>query len=464
VDDRVYAAAPEAYITNFTRLLQTIGPQDAEQNLPGGIARGIDHADYLHVRAPRPTLLIATTEDFFSIQGARESAGEVSNMFDALGQPEHFEMVEDGGGHQSTRQNREAMYAFFQHHLDNPGNSDDLDVEILSDDEIRVTDTGQVSSSLGGETVHSISLKLAEERIARLEQARQSNADHLSDVIASAKERSGYRDPGTPGEPVFTGRINREGYVIDKYFADGKGDYVIPFLLFVPENGSGKAVIYLHPDGKAAEASESGEIEWFVKRGYTVLAPDLPGTGELGDGEMANYGAQVKHFDPVSYDVWPASVMIGRSITGIYAGEIVKLTRLLQETFEAGEIVGVARQTISPALLHAAAFEETISRIALIGPYISYRSVLMNRFYDPGFHLSSVAGVAGEYDLPDLAAGLAPRPLLISGAVEANGRWDDTNEAKNELSFIREIYRTHGAEENLEVYPLKHDISRWLGD
>jgi cephalosporin-C deacetylase-like acetyl esterase len=75
VDDRVYAAAPEAYITNFTRLLQTIGPQDAEQNLPGGIARGIDHADYLHVRAPNPTLLIATTEDFFSIQGARESAG-----------------------------------------------------------------------------------------------------------------------------------------------------------------------------------------------------------------------------------------------------------------------------------------------------------------------------------------------------------------------------------------------------
>jgi hypothetical protein len=36
----------------------------------------------------------------------------------------------------------------------------------LSNDEIRVTDTGQVSSSLGGETVHSISLKLAEERIS----------------------------------------------------------------------------------------------------------------------------------------------------------------------------------------------------------------------------------------------------------------------------------------------------------
>ena len=33
MDDRIYAAAPENYITNYARLLQSIGPQDAEQNL-----------------------------------------------------------------------------------------------------------------------------------------------------------------------------------------------------------------------------------------------------------------------------------------------------------------------------------------------------------------------------------------------------------------------------------------------
>jgi hypothetical protein len=181
---------------------------------------------------------------------------------------------------------------------------------------------------------------------------------------------------------------------------------------------------------------------------------------------MANYGAQVKQFDPVSYDVWPASVMIGRSIAGIYAGDIVIADKIAGRYFRSREKSWVWQGKrwvrLCFTLRH---LRRGSAVVALIEPYISYQvNGLITGYYDPGFHLSSVAGAAGEYDLPDLAAGLAPRPLLISGAVEANGRWDDTNEAKNELSFIREIYRTHGAEENLEVYPLKHDISRWLGD
>ncbi len=39
-DDRIYAAAPENYLTNYKRLLQTIGPQDAEQNMFNIIYRG----------------------------------------------------------------------------------------------------------------------------------------------------------------------------------------------------------------------------------------------------------------------------------------------------------------------------------------------------------------------------------------------------------------------------------------
>src|SRR5690606_6078198 len=67
-DERIKAAAPENYITSFTRLFQSIGPQDAEQNFPSGIISGLDHADLLSVRAPKPGLMITTTRDMFSIQ------------------------------------------------------------------------------------------------------------------------------------------------------------------------------------------------------------------------------------------------------------------------------------------------------------------------------------------------------------------------------------------------------------
>ena len=75
-DERVMASAPECYITTLEQQLKTQGPQDAEQNFYHGIARGIDLADLLEVRAPKPVLMITTTRDIFSIQGARTTFKE----------------------------------------------------------------------------------------------------------------------------------------------------------------------------------------------------------------------------------------------------------------------------------------------------------------------------------------------------------------------------------------------------
>src|SRR5690606_38076423 len=107
LDDRIYAAAPENYITSFKRLIETNGPQDAEQNLLHGIAEGLDHADLLALRAPKPTLMITTTRDIFNIQGARETFKEVARIYEAYDKVEHFTMVEDDAAHASTLKNRE---------------------------------------------------------------------------------------------------------------------------------------------------------------------------------------------------------------------------------------------------------------------------------------------------------------------------------------------------------------------
>src|SRR4051812_27534605 len=81
LDDRIAAAAPSCYITSFERLLGTIGPQDAEQDITGQIAFGMDHADYAILRAPRPTLLSVGTQDFFDIQGSWDTYRELKLLF-----------------------------------------------------------------------------------------------------------------------------------------------------------------------------------------------------------------------------------------------------------------------------------------------------------------------------------------------------------------------------------------------
>ena len=60
LDDRIVAAAPACYLTTFRRLIETKGAQDAEQNIFGQIAFGMDEPDYVMMRAPKPTLICAS--------------------------------------------------------------------------------------------------------------------------------------------------------------------------------------------------------------------------------------------------------------------------------------------------------------------------------------------------------------------------------------------------------------------
>ena len=53
MDERILAAAPECYITSYEYIFKSIGPQCAEQNLYKMIQVGLDHADFIEVRAPQ---------------------------------------------------------------------------------------------------------------------------------------------------------------------------------------------------------------------------------------------------------------------------------------------------------------------------------------------------------------------------------------------------------------------------
>jgi hypothetical protein len=239
--------------------------------------------------------------------------------------------------------------------------------------------------------------------------------------------------------------------VIEKYFLKGEGNYVIPYLLMIPAMTNHKALIYLHPSGKSVEASFGGEMEWFVSNGFTVLAPDMIGIGEMGPGDFKGDA----YIDGFSHNIWYISMLIGRSIVGIRAGDVVRLTRLMKKNNGISEIYGVARREMAPILLHAAAFNPDITRIALIEPYSSYRSIVINRFYNSAFIHSTIPGALKAYDLPDLAASLAPRKLLMLGVTDGNGNRTDIESINNDLDVIKIAYQNINAEEQLNIVSLK---------
>lgn len=445
LDERVAASAPACYITSFRRLMESIGVQDGEQNFYHGILRGIDHADFIEARAPKPTLIMATTNDFFNIQGVYETFSEIENVYNIFGQPENISLTEDDYIHGYTKKNREAMYGFFQKHLNLPGTSQEEEVDFLTEEELQKTSTGQLATSLDSETIFSLNLKESGKYIKSLEQSRKVPELHIQKVIASAKNLSGYEEPSLTDEPVFTGRVAAENYVIEKYFIPGEGKYVLPYLLFVPDRQNGKGVIFLHPNGK--NHLEKGGIEWFVNKGFTLLVPDLPGTGELGSGALKGDA----YINNISYNLLFTAMLTGKSIVGTQAADAVKLSHVLKKQSNLTAVYAFAFSEMSPVLLHAAAFDSVISQVALLNPYSSYQSFVENRFYKPDFVYSLVPGALTSYDLPDLSAALAPRKLFIACTTDCNGQQDDAQEIEKYLKITENAYKAKNAGGQLRI-------------
>ncbi|MBN2089529.1 acetylxylan esterase [candidate division KSB1 bacterium] len=452
-DPRILVTAPECYICGFQRLLETIGPQDAEQNFYHGLANGIDHADLLEVRAPKPALMITTTRDFFSIQGARETACEIRKAYQALAQPENFQMVEDNAGHETTVKNREALYAFLQKHLNWPGNPKDEAVEFLTSAELQITPTGQLQTSYGNETIFSLNRREAEKLVTKLETSRQNLAEHLEKVKAAARTLSGFKVPAKKSTAVFAGRYLRSGYCIEKYFIEGEGNYPIPFLLFLP-TGTTKwpAMLYINPAGKAAETAPGGEIESLVKKGQAVLTPDILGYGEVGPGAFTGDAYHFK-IGKAPYNLWFGAIQIQRSLAGIHAGDMLRLVHYLKsrEDIDPTQINVIARGELCSALLHAAVFEPVFKKIVLVEPLVSFKSLVMNQYYKPLYMPSTVAGAVGIYDLPELMALLTPHKLFLINPANQSGERINQEYIANELKIVYEQYSVQQAVESFVV-------------
>ncbi len=115
-------------------------------------------------------------------------------------------------------------------------------------------------------------------------------------------------------------------------------------------------------------------------------------------------------------------------------------------------VYGVASGSMAPVLLHAAAFDDIITKAAFLEPYLSYQSIVMNKFYDPDFVHSTVAGALTVYDLPDLAAALAPRPVLLVNITDQNGQpVHNQSLVKQTYEVAYRSYRMKNAEESYTI-------------
>lgn len=419
LDDRIVAAAPVCYLTSFRRLIATSGPQDAEQNIFGQLAFGMDEADYVAMRAPRPTLICAGTRDAtFDIAGTWDVFREAKRFYSRLGQAERVEIHEADAPHGFGIQQREAA-ARWLHRWLLGGDRLIREVESLPDpltdqklrelnkgdwtaQQLQCTPSGQVLLLEGERSVFQLNAETAANmRPRRAESWKQLTAGQKRDVI---RETIGMRKTGTAPQVETIGRVARDGYSVHKLVLTAEPGLRLPALAFVPDTPNGSATLYLHGTSMTTDANPGGPIETLVRQGQIVLAAELRGIGETETGHNRRVWGRV-HFGQDIQEVLLA-YLLGRSYVGMRAEDAASWTRYL-ESFRAATdkpgalyLVGIGEAAI-PAL-HAAALDPDRFRTITLRQMITSWEELAGATESRNQAVNVVHGALRHYDLPDL--------------------------------------------------------------
>lgn len=450
LDDRIKVAAPSCYITSWRRLLESIGPQDAEQCLPPFLKDGLDHADFIYAFAPKPYLMLSAIRDFFSISGARESFQDASRIYALMGSPDKLQRSESDNTHGYRLPRRLAAYNWLSLWL--KGREDrtpEQEVQPEPDSELNVTESGQVSTSLGGETVFSLNLKRVEKNKAEREAATRNRAEIEREVrqLTAFEQRS--------RELVVKpfGKVQAKGYTLEKMIYESAPGIIVPALLFVPDHGESPraSVVYVNDKGKSAGWGPDGDVERLVNRGFIVLAIDPRGWGETRAMQSPDEDTETYRLFG-DYPNAMRAFLIGQTLVGMRAEDIFCGVDLLAARPEVNKqrIYGYGVGAGALTLLHEAVLDGRIRGAAFDHMLVSYHSVVTHRVHRDIYE-GVVPGVLKAYDLPDLVAALAPRPVWLVDAVDPLGKPVPLEETRKQYSSSIEAFKVARAETALHI-------------
>ena len=157
LDERVKAAAPSCYLTNWKSLLAKSGPQDAEHNIFGQISNGMVYADYVMMAAPRAVLMCCSTKDYYDIVGAWETFRYGKRLYSRMGYGDNLNLNENDDRHGYFQPVRETATRWMTRWL--RGKDERVvepEIEILSDEEIVCSPGGMIMNIEGERSTYDL--------------------------------------------------------------------------------------------------------------------------------------------------------------------------------------------------------------------------------------------------------------------------------------------------------------------
>ena len=433
---------------------------DAEQNIVPALARGIDRADLLYAFAPKPLLMGITLHDAghtYSPEYVASSLDlfeEYKQAYRLLGSEQRVSLRVTTAQHGYVYEMRRATYQWFNRWLDVKDADDgEKSQSVEKDETLFVTPTGFVCTSLQGETALSLT--------------RQAAAAAGTPVSSEAAETRGriraVLGIGNPARTKPAGRvlaaISKPGYRAEQFEFTSEREIRTPGWLLTPDNAAAATPTVLYSGESPAWSSVAEDAfaeRLCTKGGFRVAVIDVRGRGDcsiaypsLGRSYFSN------RITNESYLTW-FTLMLGRPLIGGQVHDTLMALDYLRSRPDLGgslSLVGDGPHGV--IALYAAALDGRV-RVALRQTIADYRSLAVAERYTQPFGIYAW-GLLKEFDLPDVAAAVAPRQVLLLDPVNPVGE-PDTGRVRERYEAVPNVTveSTSPGEDPLAV------LSRWI--
>jgi len=383
LDPRVSVAAICCYITTLRRRMgnriQEDPSADPEQDIFGFVSEQIDHAGLLALRAPRPTLLGAARDDFFPIEGTRESFAEAKRLYGIAGASERIECIEAPARHGLSPLIRQAVYDWFERWLGGRPDATpiaEFPVAPRPAQELRVCGDGQVNRTFRSRPLLPLALE-------EFDRKKKLEKIPLRELLRLDPERA---DCCITDIAAGTDRTQ---------------------TMIVCVNGN-----------ETRDWREEGDfLEGLKRHGHSVVVLDPRGVGQLRP-KLAVKGSDYSDaLNGVEENIAYNAFLVGKSLLGMRVTDVLAAVRKRVARTRPKRVVLCGRRDSALTACLAAAVEPAIDFVAVEDLLPSFRS-LFSVEGRPINAASILPGLLQRFgDVQDLLAQIAPRKVLVAAGV-----------------------------------------------
>jgi dienelactone hydrolase len=315
-------------------------------------------------------------------------------------------------------------------------------------------------------------------KLAFSSENRADAAQWRAATISKLKQLTGY-DTMLPADlsPRITEEVGFDGYIRQRVEIQTEPGVIMPLYVLIPghlpppyaaviaphghSSGGKLAVAGCREIPEIAETIEQHNYDYgvqFARAGFITFCPDARGFGERQEAASRDsiLNASCQWLNNMAFP-------LGQTVTGMWAWDIHRLIDYVQsredclpDRIGCAGLSGGGLQT-----LWASALDERIQCAVISGYLYGYKESLLD--LHTNCSCNYVPHLYEYVDMGDIAALIAPRPLLVeTGTKDSLNGASGLENVNSQIRIIRSAYRLLDAEDMLE-----HDIfggeHRWNG-